>query len=40
VHKLGAVNGVSDLLPQVRGRSPMQFTFDFKINEKGVSENR
>jgi hypothetical protein len=40
VHKLGAVKGVSDLLPQVRGRSPMQFTFDFKINEKGVSENR
>ncbi len=35
--KLQAVKGVTDLhLSQVRGKTPMQFTFDFKFNSGGA----
>jgi len=38
--RLRAAGGVSDLkVDQIRGRSPMQFTFDFRWSEGGKSEN-
>jgi hypothetical protein len=38
VHQVGAIGGVSDLVPQTRGKSPMQFTLDFHLNG-GAHEN-
>ena len=38
--QLRAANGVTDLkVDQIRGKSPMQFTFDFRWNEGGRNEN-
>ena len=36
VHQIGAVDGVSDLVPQTRGKSPMQFTLDFHLKGGGL----
>jgi hypothetical protein len=40
-HKLGALKGVTELLPsRVQGKPPaIQFTFDFKINTQNANEN-
>jgi hypothetical protein len=32
VHQLGTNSGVSDLVPQTRGKSPIQFTFEYHVN--------
>ncbi|HYG34117.1 MAG TPA: hypothetical protein VEC99_05005, partial [Clostridia bacterium] len=38
--RLRGINGVSEVrLSQIRGKSPMQFTFDFQWNEGGRREN-
>jgi Tfp pilus assembly protein PilN len=38
--QLRAADGVTDLkVDQIRGKSPMQFTFDFHWNKGGGSEN-
>jgi hypothetical protein len=38
--KLRAADGVSSLkLDQIRGKSPMQFTFDFQYRNEGANEN-
>jgi hypothetical protein len=38
--KLRATDGISDLkVSQIRGKSPIQFTFDFHWNEGGKNEN-
>jgi hypothetical protein len=40
LEKLRAAKGISDVrLSQIRGKSPMQFTFDFHWSEGGSSEN-
>jgi hypothetical protein len=39
VHQLGTNNGVSDLVPQTRGKSPIQFSFEYHVNG-GPSETR
>jgi hypothetical protein len=39
VHHLGTNSGVSDLVPQTRGKTPVQFTFEYRVNG-GVNENR
>jgi hypothetical protein len=31
-HQLGAISGVTNLTYQIRGKAPMQFTFDFQVN--------
>ena len=31
-HQVGLIEGVSDFLPQTRGKSPIQFSFEFKLN--------
>lgn len=35
VHQVGAIGGVSDIVPQTRGKSPMQFTLDFHLSGGG-----
>ena len=38
--KLRAADGVSDLkVDMIRGKSPMQFTFDFQYGNGGANEN-
>ncbi|HLP76146.1 MAG TPA: hypothetical protein VK327_04445, partial [Candidatus Paceibacterota bacterium] len=32
VHQLGTNSGVSDLVPQTRGKAPIQFTFEYRVN--------
>jgi len=32
IHKLGAIAGVTNFNYQIRGKSPMQFTFDFQMS--------
>ena len=32
IHKLGAISGVTNFNYQIRGKSPMQFTFDFQMS--------
>ncbi|MGN6554635.1 MAG: hypothetical protein ACTHLW_13075 [Verrucomicrobiota bacterium] len=39
VHQLGTNNGVSDLVPQMRGKSPIQFSFEYRVNG-GANETR
>ncbi|MBC8097393.1 MAG: hypothetical protein H7Y43_16430, partial [Akkermansiaceae bacterium] len=39
VHHLGTNSGVSDLVPQTRGKSPIQFTFEYRMNG-ALNENR
>lgn len=39
VHYLGTNSGVSDLVPQTRGKSPIQFTFEYRVNG-GLNEIR
>jgi hypothetical protein len=36
VHQLGSVNGVSDLNVPTRGKAPIQFTLDFRLNGGGA----
>jgi len=31
IHKLGAISGVTNFNYQIRGKTPMQFTFDFQM---------
>jgi hypothetical protein len=38
VHQVGAIQGVSNLVPLTRGKSPMQFTLEFHL-KGGVREN-
>jgi hypothetical protein len=39
VHQLGTNSGVSDLVPQTRGKAPIQFTFEYHVNG-GPNESR
>jgi hypothetical protein len=39
VHQLGAIQGVTDLNVPTRGKTPIQFTFDFHLNSGGMNEN-
>ena len=40
LNQLRAADGVTDLkVDQIRGKAPMQFTFDFHWNKGGVNEN-
>ncbi|HYG22799.1 MAG TPA: hypothetical protein VEH04_08460 [Verrucomicrobiae bacterium] len=39
VHHLGTNSGVSDLVPQTRGKSPVQFSFEYRVNSP-LNENR
>ncbi len=39
VHHLGTNSGVSDLVPQTRGKSPIQFSFEYRVNGP-LNENR
>lgn len=39
VHLLGTNSGISDLVPQTRGKSPIQFSFEYRVNGP-VNENR
>ncbi len=39
VHQLGAIAGVSDLNVPTRGKTPIQFTFDFHLSGGGLHEN-
>jgi hypothetical protein len=39
VHLLGTNSGVSDLVPQTRGKSPIQFSFEYRVTGP-VNENR
>jgi hypothetical protein len=39
VHHLGTNSGISDLVPQTRGKSPIQFSFEYRVPGP-VNENR
>ena len=39
VHQLGAIPGVAELNVPTRGKTPIQFTFDFHLNGGGLNEN-
>jgi hypothetical protein len=39
VHQLGAIQGVTELNVPTRGKTPIQFTFDFHLNGGGMNEN-
>ena len=39
VHQLGALRGVTELNVPTRGKTPIQFTFDFHLNSGGLNEN-
>jgi hypothetical protein len=39
VHQLGVIQGVTELNVPTRGKTPIQFTFDFHLNGGGMNEN-
>lgn len=39
VHQLGALRGITELNVPTRGKTPIQFTFDFHLNSGGLNEH-